>query len=96
MTRGRPPIHARPDDGRRVFVRYPNRRLYDTKRASYVSIGAILRRRAGSFVVGYGPTGQDITRWCVDAARHEREGKLLRATWRGIEKRASNKEGARP
>jgi len=96
VTRGRPPIHARPDDGRRVFVRYPNRRLYDTKRARYVPFDALSRLKAGSFVVVYGPTGQDITSWCVNAARHEREGELLRATWRRIEQGSKNKEGAGP
>jgi len=96
VKRGRPPIHARPDDGRRVFVRYQNRRVYDTKRASYVAFDTILRCKAGSFVVVYGPTGQDITRWCIEAARHERDGQLLRAGWRSIEKRSANKEGAGP
>jgi polyhydroxyalkanoate synthesis regulator protein len=68
-----------------VFVRYQNRRLYDTESASYVPFDAILNLRAGSFVVVYCPTGQDITGWCIEAARHERDGQLLRARWRNIE-----------
>ncbi len=48
-------------DGRRVFVRYSNRKLYDTKTSSYTTVQAIAKLALGSFVVYDKVTNEDIT-----------------------------------
>ena len=50
-----------PQDGRKIFVRYANRKLYDTQTSAYVTVQAIAKLPAGSFKVIDQRTREDIT-----------------------------------
>jgi len=55
---------AAPQSGPRVLKKYPNRRLYDTARSSYVTIADVKQMvlDGGAFEVRDAKTGEDLTR----------------------------------
>ncbi len=61
--RGRPPVIAVPDDGRRVIKKYGNRRLYDTRESRYVNQEALLNlfARDDALCVLDASSGEDLT-----------------------------------
>jgi hypothetical protein len=63
-------------DGKRLFVRYPNRKLYDTAESKYVTLSNVLAMPLGSFKVLDAQSKQDITTFIliqgVTAIFHEK------------------------
>lgn len=50
-----------PQDGRKIFIKYPNRKLYCKTTSQYTTPTAIAGLPLGSFVVYKSGTSQDIT-----------------------------------
>jgi polyhydroxyalkanoate synthesis regulator protein len=50
-----------PQDGRKVFVRYGNRKLYDIETSKYTTVAAVAKLPLGSFVVYDHTSKEDIT-----------------------------------
>jgi polyhydroxyalkanoate synthesis regulator protein len=67
--------------GRRLYVRYANRRIYDTVSARYVSLWDVVEHWMDSPIVFDHVTGKDITKYTLACARHEEESRRLRS-WR--------------
>jgi hypothetical protein len=63
-------------DGKQIFVRYQNRKLYDVSQSKYVNLSAILKLPVGTFKVIDDKTKEDITNFIliqgVTAAFHEK------------------------
>lgn len=61
--------------GKRVFIRYANRKLYDVTESKYVTLKIILKQPLGSFMVVDDKTKEDITNFIliqgVSAILHE-------------------------
>jgi polyhydroxyalkanoate synthesis regulator protein len=53
--------YANAGNGKRVFVKYANRKLYDIETSKYVNIRSLGKLSAGGFVVIDYDTGADIT-----------------------------------
>ncbi len=60
----------------RVIKKYPNRRLYDTEKSSYITLNEVheLVRQGGDFKVVDAGTGEDITRSILIQIIIEQEG----------------------
>lgn len=48
-------------DGKKVFIRYPNRKLYDTVESKYINVAVVAKLPLGTFVVLDNTTKEDIT-----------------------------------
>ena len=60
----KPAADASPNDGERVLKKYPNRRLYDTRTSSYITLVDVKKMvlDGQDFVVRDAKTGEDLTR----------------------------------
>jgi len=67
-------------DGKRLFIRYQNRKLYDTKESKYVTLAEILSLPVGTFKVLDSKTKNDVTEHTliqgVTAALHDKPEKF--------------------
>ncbi len=63
------------ETGKKMFIRYANRKLYDVSESKYVTLGVILKQPLGSFMVIDDKTKEDITNFIliqgVSAIFHE-------------------------
>jgi hypothetical protein len=67
-------------DGKRLFIRYPNRKLYDTESSKYVTLAHILGMPVGTFKVIDNGSKKDVTDFIliqgVTAILHEQPEKF--------------------